>query len=183
LDPKYDPSPQKANKKNHVERGDTSPKPGEVTIFTDGGSINNPGPGGYGIVMIHDGGETELSGGFRLTTNNRMELMGPIVAIKELSVHNRPITLYSDSSYLVNGITKSWAKSWRKRGWRKSDKSPAINPDLWGELLDLIEKLDITFRWVKGHAGNQYNERCDNLAVTAARKSGLPADRGYEGRE
>ena len=158
----------------------TTPKPGEITIYTDGGSINNPGPGGYGAVIVHDGEQRELSGGYRKTTNNRMELMACIVALREVSPRNKPITLYSDSSYVVNGITKKWAEGWRRRGWVKSDGKPAINPDLWADLLELTAELDVTFRWVKGHAGNPLNERCDELAVTTARTSGLPVDEGYE---
>lgn len=158
-----------------------APKPGEVTIYTDGGSRFNPGPGGYGVVQIYNGSRVERSGGFKLTTNNRMELMACLVALRELEHRDRPITLYSDSSYVVNGITKGWAKGWRKRGWVKSDKQPAINPDLWGELLDLVEGLDITFCWVKGHAGHPENERCDEMAVACSRRDDLPEDRGYKG--
>ena len=157
------------------------PQAGEVTIYTDGGSRYNPGPGGYGVVMIYDGKRKELSGGFRLTTNNRMELTACLVALRALEHRDRPVTLYSDSSYVVNGIAKGWAKNWRRRGWIKSDKSPALNPDLWAELLDLIEDLDITFKWVRGHAGNPLNERCDELAVAATRQEGLPVDSGYKG--
>ena len=160
---------------------DTSPKDGEVTIYTDGGARYNPGPGGYGVVQLYRGARKELSGGYRHTTNNRMELMGCIVALRDLEHRDRPVTLYSDSSYVVNGISKGWAKNWRKRGWLKSDKQPAINPDLWGELLDLVEGLAITFKWVKGHAGHPMNERCDELAVAAARQQGLPVDSGYLG--
>ncbi len=160
---------------------DAEPRPGEVTIYTDGGARNNPGPGGYGIVQIHEGRRKELSGGFRLTTNNRMELMGCIVALRDLEFKDKPITLYSDSSYVVNGISKGWARGWRKRGWRKSNKEPALNPDLWAELLDLVEGLDITFKWVRGHDGNPYNERCDELAVAMHGQDGLPEDPGYKG--
>lgn len=159
----------------------TSPKIGEVTIYTDGGARYNPGPGGYGIVQIYNGQRKELSGGFNLTTNNRMELMGCIVALRELEHRDKPVTLYTDSSYVVNGIVKGWAKSWRRNGWVKSDRKPAINPDLWAELLDLVEDLDITFKWVKGHAGNPMNERCDELAVASAGQDGLPDDNGYQG--
>jgi len=162
-------------------KGDTSPQEGEVTIYTDGGARYNPGPGGYGVVQIYQGDRQELSGGYRLTTNNRMELMGCIVALRELQPRDTAVTLYSDSSYVVNGISKGWAKNWRKNGWIKSDKQPAINPDLWAELLDLVEGLDITFKWVKGHAGHPLNERCDALAVAAARQDGLPVDPGYQG--
>jgi ribonuclease HI len=151
-----------------------------IEIYTDGGALGNPGPGGYGIVMISGNRKKELCGGYRLTTNNRMELMGCIVALQELKQKNRPITLYSDSSYVVNGINKGWAKSWRKNGWIKSDKKPAMNHDLWAELLKLTEGLDIIFKWVKGHAGNPNNERCDELAVSSAKQYHLPTDTGYE---
>jgi len=157
------------------------PKSGEVTIYTDGGSSGNPGPGGYGIVQISGNERKELSGGFRLTTNNRMELMGVIVALRNLEHKNLPVTIYTDSSYVVNGITKGWAKSWRKNNWIKSDKKSAVNPDLWSELLDLIEPLNVTFVWVKGHAGHPLNEKCDELAVTAAKGKNLPVDEGYKG--
>lgn len=158
---------------------DTSPRKGEVTIYTDGGARYNPGPGGYGVVQIYNGARRELCGGYRLTTNNRMELMGCIVALRELEPRNKPVILYSDSSYVVNGITKGWAKNWRRRGWMKADKTPAVNPDLWAMLLELVEELDITFKWIKGHAGHPMNERCDELAVACARQSDLPEDTGY----
>ena len=152
-----------------------------VEIYTDGGAINNPGPGGYGVVQIHAGERKELTGGYRLTTNNRMELMGCIVALRQLEYKDKPIVIHSDSSYVVNGINKGWARNWRKNGWIKSDKKPALNSDLWAELLDLTRDLDIIFHWVKGHAGNPLNERCDELAVSSARSPGLPIDTGYEG--
>ena len=110
-----------------------------------------------------------------------MELMGCIVALRELQHRDIKVTLYSDSSYVVNGISKGWAKNWRKNGWIKSDKQPAINSDLWAELLDLVTGLDIAFKWVKGHAGHPMNERCDELAVAAARQEGSPVDKGYRG--
>jgi ribonuclease HI len=152
----------------------------EVTIYTDGGSSGNPGPGGYGVVQLYKDHRKELTGGFRLTTNNRMELMGVIEALKNLEHRNVPVTVYTDSSYVINGINKGWAKKWKKNNWIKSDKKPAINPDQWNELLDLIEPLNITFRWVKGHAGNTFNERCDELAVSSARGKNLPVDKGYK---
>jgi ribonuclease HI len=170
-----------ANKINVSSPASTMPKPGEVMIYTDGGSSGNPGPGGYGIVQIFGDERSELSGGFRRTTNNRMELMGVIVALRNLVHKNLPVTICTDSSYVVNGITKGWAKSWRKNNWIKSDKKPAVNPDLWSELLDLIEPLKVTFIWVKGHSGNPLNERCDELAVSAAKGKNLPADEGYKG--
>jgi len=151
-----------------------------IIVYTDGGSINNPGPGGYGVVINEDGDTREISGGFRYTTNNRMEMTAAIVALQELRHCGRPILLHSDSSYLVNGIEKGWARNWRKRGWRKSDGEPALNADLWEELLALIESMDVRLRWVKGHAGNEFNERCDQMAVANARSSGLPPDTPYE---
>lgn len=140
-----------------------------VYLYTDGSSLGNPGPGGYGAILVMGPHEKELSGGENPTTNNRMELMG---AIAGLSALKRPcrVILTSDSKYLVDGITKGWAKSWRKRGWVKSDKKPALNPDLWGKLLDLLEIHQVEFVWVKGHAGHPYNERCDRLAVAYAEK-------------
>lgn len=151
-----------------------------IVVYTDGGAINNPGPGGYGIVICDGTTRREISGGYRLTTNNRMEMTACIVALREVIGLGRPIVLFSDSSYLVNGVEKGWARSWRRRGWRKSDGAPALNPDLWSELLDLLEEGKVELRWVKGHAGNELNERCDQLAVAAARSTGLPADRAYE---
>lgn len=178
--PTYFQSAAKNTRKARSYSSDTSPKTGEVTIYTDGGARYNPGPGGYGIVQVYNGARKERSGGYKMTTNNRMELKGCIVALRELEHRDKPVTLYSDSSYVVNGIVKGWAKSWRKKGWIKSDKKPAINPDLWAELLDLVEDLNITFKWVKGHAGNPLNERCDELAVAFAKQDGLPVDVGYK---
>jgi ribonuclease HI len=168
-------------KKISAAPADTSPRVGEVTIYTDGGARFNPGPGGYGVVQIFNGEIKELSGGYQYTTNNRMELMGCIVALRQLEHRDKPVTIYSDSQYVVNGITKGWAKNWRKRGWMKANKEPAINPDLWAELLELIEDLNILFRWVKGHAGHPQNERCDEMAVAWSGKSNLPVDIGYKG--
>jgi ribonuclease HI len=107
--------------------------------------------------------------------------MGVIVALRQLEFRDKPVTVYTDSSYVVNGITKGWAKSWRKNNWIKSDKKPAVNPDLWGELLDLTAELNVDFVWVKGHAGNPLNERCDQLAVSSAKQKALPEDKGYKG--
>ena len=153
---------------------------GTLVVYTDGGAINNPGPGGYGVVICNGEDKTELSGGFRLTTNNRMEMTACIEALKAVAGSGRPIVLYSDSSYLVNGIAKGWAKSWRARGWRKADGAPALNADLWAELLELLDGEAVTLHWVKGHAGNELNERCDQLAVAAARSASQGIDYGYE---
>ncbi len=166
---------------NHASHQGADPRPNEITIYSDGGARYNPGPGGYGVVIIDNGEQREISAGYRHTTNNRMELMGCIVALRAIGRCAKPVTLYTDSSYVVNGISKGWAKNWRRRGWIKADKQPAINPDLWGELLALTEQLDITFRWVKGHAGHPLNERCDELAVAASRGDNLPEDSGYQG--
>jgi ribonuclease HI len=154
--------------------------PDEIVVYTDGGAINNPGPGGYGVVIEMDGRRRELSGGFRLTTNNRMEMMAAIVALKELQGVGKTIHLYSDSSYLVNGITKGWARNWSRNGWRKGDGHGVLNVDLWKVLLVLLDVAQVHFNWVKGHAGNELNERCDRLAVSAARQADLSADVEYE---
>ena len=151
----------------------------EIVVFTDGGCLNNPGPGGYGIVICTGDGEQELSGGYRLTTNNRMEMTAAIVALRATAGLGRPVRLYSDSTYLVNGIMKGWARKWRQNGWRKADRSPAVNSDLWAELLDLLEGRPVSLHWLKGHAGYQYNERCDRLANGSARGVSLPEDTGY----
>ena len=139
----------------------------EVEIYTDGACRGNPGKGGWGAILVYGKHEKELSGGEKETTNNRMELTA---AIEALSVLREPcrITLTSDSQYLINGMTKGWAASWRKNGWKKSDKSPALNSDLWQKLLDLSEIHEIKFVWIKGHAGHKYNERCDKLATDFA---------------
>ena len=139
----------------------------QVEIYTDGACRGNPGKGGWGAVLFFGGRERELSGGERETTNNRMELTA---AIEALSCLKEPciVTLTSDSRYLVDGMTKGWAKSWKARGWRKADKSPALNPDLWDRLLSLCEVHRVSFVWVKGHEGHPYNERCDALATAYA---------------
>ncbi len=154
--------------------------PEKIVVYTDGGSINNPGPGGYGVVIVQDGEIRQLSGGFRHTTNNRMEMMAAIVALTELQGQVKQIDLYSDSSYLVNGMRKGWVTKWQSRGWKKSDGGVVLNIDLWRQLLELTETVSVRFNWVKGHAGNEGNERCDQLAVASARQSDLPADVVYE---
>ena len=138
-----------------------------VDIYTDGACKGNPGPGGWGAVLVYNGHEKELSGGEPETTNNRMELTAAIEALRALK-ESCEITLTSDSKYLVDGITKGWAESWRSRGWIKGDKTPALNPDLWGALLDELARHRVEFVWVKGHAGHPYNERCDELATACA---------------
>ena len=137
-----------------------------VYIFTDGACSGNPGPGGWGAVLRYNTAEKELSGSEKDTTNNRMELTACIEALKMLKEPCR-VELTTDSQYVVNGITKGWAESWRRNGWKKSDKKPALNSDLWGELLDLCQRHEVNFNWIKGHAGHAENERCDRLAVDA----------------
>lgn len=136
----------------------------QVELFTDGACSGNPGPGGWGAILRFQGVEKELSGGEANTTNNRMELSA---AIEGLAALKEPckVTLCSDSKYLTDGITKGWAVSWRKNGWRKADKKPALNADLWEKLLLLLEIHEVKIVWVKGHAGHPENERCDALAV------------------
>ncbi|MDE3095489.1 MAG: ribonuclease HI [Chloroflexota bacterium] len=151
----------------------------ELTIHTDGACLGNPGPGGYGVILDYGGHRRELSGGYRLTTNNRMELTA---AVEGLAALKEPctVTLYSDSAYVVRGMSEGWARRWRANGWRREGRKLASNRDLWARLLDLCQVHDVTFRWVRGHAGNPDNERCDQLAVAAAHQAGLPADPGYE---
>ena len=150
-----------------------------VTIYTDGACIGNPGPGGYGAVLEYGEHRRELSGGYRHTTNNRMELMGPIKSLEALRESCR-VTLYSDSKYVVDAVDKGWAKRWQDNGWMRNKKEQAVNPDLWGQLLALCEHHDVEFLWVKGHAGNPQNERCDQLATEAAQQNNLAVDEGYE---
>lgn len=135
-----------------------------VELFTDGACSGNPGPGGWGVVLRYNGHEKELSGGERDTTNNRMELTAAIMGLSALK-EPCEVRLVTDSKYVADGITKGWAESWRKNNWRKADKKPALNPDLWEKLLDLIKEHNVTIEWVKGHAGHPENERCDQLAV------------------
>ena len=151
----------------------------EVTIYTDGGCINNPGPGGYGVVLLYGSHRRELSGGFRRTTNNRMEIMAAIAGLSTLK-ESCQVVLHSDSQYLVNAIEQGWAARWRENGWMRSKKEMALNPDLWERLLELCGKHRVKFKWVRGHAGNEENERCDELAQAMARSRGLPPDVEYE---
>ena len=146
----------------------------EVTLFSDGSSRGNPGPGGYGTILrytapsgaVH---EKEFSAGFSCTTNNRMELTG---VIRALSCLKEPcvVELYSDSKYVIDALSKGWVYGWKKKGWIKSDKKPALNVDLWQELLPLIARHEVHYHWVKGHASNEKNNRCDQLAVAESKK-------------
>lgn len=141
----------------------------KVELYTDGACKGNPGPGGYGAILVYGGIEKEFSGGEALTTNNRMELLGAITGLAALK-EPCEVVLTSDSKYLVDAVNKKWAVGWRKKGWKKSDGKPALNIDLWERLLDLLDMHRVTLFWVKGHAGHPYNERCDRLAVSEAEK-------------
>lgn len=141
----------------------------QIEIYTDGACSGNPGPGGWGAVLVYNGKEKELSGSEKETTNNRMELTAVIMALNAL---NQPceVKLTTDSKYVCDAINKGWVYSWRKNCWKKSDKKPALNVDLWKELLSLLEKHEVEFIWVKGHNGHKYNEICDALAVKEYQK-------------
>ncbi len=176
--------------KNHRQTSQTESRPpddrtasllesGKVVIHTDGGAINNPGPGGYGAVLRYGDKSREIFGGFRRTTNNRMELLACIKALAFLQ-RECNVILHSDSRYVVNGIEKGWAMRWRSNEWKRNKREMASNVDLWAPLLELYEQHDATFQWVKGHAGNQDNERCDQLATRAAKSDDLVVDRAYE---
>ena len=142
-----------------------------VEIFTDGACSGNPGPGGWGAILRYKGVEKELSGGEPETTNNRMELTAVISALSALKEPCK-VQLYSDSKYIIDAVTKGWAKSWKAKGWIKADKKPALNSDLWDTLLSLLDKHTVEFIWVKGHAGHPENERCDTLAVEQSKLYG-----------
>jgi ribonuclease HI len=154
-------------------------KGGEVLMYTDGGCSYNPGPGGYGVVILTGRARKELSGGFRLTTNNRMELTACIAGLRALKAASA-VTLCSDSKYIVDAVSKGWARKWRTNGWMRTKTEAAENYDLWKQLLDLCDKHRVEFVWVKGHAGNPENECCDRLATGAASGKNLPADSAYE---
>jgi len=155
-----------------------NPPAKRVVVFTDGACTGNPGPGGYGAILQYGEHRREISGGFRRTTNNRMELMA---AIKALEALKEPctVTLVSDSEYVVKGISKGWARGWRAKAWRRSGKT-VPNWELWNRLLELCERNQVNLRWVEGHAGHVENERCDQLAVAAAGGPDLAVDLGYE---
>ena len=138
-------------------------------LYTDGACSGNPGCGGYGAILRFGEFEKVLSAGYRKTTNNRMELLAAIVGLEALK-EECEVVLYSDSKYLCDSVSKGWVYSWKKNGWRKADKKPALNPDLWGQLLELLEKHQVTFKWVKGHNEHPENERCDRLAVAECEK-------------
>jgi ribonuclease HI len=150
----------------------------KVHIYTDGSSRGNPGPGGYGTILMSGEHKKELSEGFKKTTNNRMELMAVIVGLEKL---NAPceVEVFSDSKYVINAMLKGWIHGWRKKGWVKADKKPLKNTDLWKRLYEAMQAHDVKWNWVKGHAGNKYNERCDYLATFAAKGKNLLEDVGF----
>ncbi len=142
----------------------------KIEMFTDGSCSGNPGPGGWGTILRYKGVEKELSGGEHETTNNRMEMTAVISGLKAL---NEPceVDLYTDSKYVCDSVTKGWVYSWKNNNWRKADKKPALNVDLWEEMLILLDKHKVTFHWLKGHNGHPENERCDSLAVRETQKN------------
>jgi len=146
-----------------------------IMLYSDGACSGNPGPGGFGVILECNGAKKELSGGFRDTTNNRMELMGVIVGLESLK-EQCTVIVVSDSKYVVDAIEKGWAVKWRAKGWMRNNKDKALNPDLWQRLLDLCAKHQVKFTWVNGHAGHPQNERCDELAVAATKMPNLPPD-------
>ncbi|MDH4268936.1 MAG: ribonuclease HI [Dehalococcoidia bacterium] len=149
-----------------------------VTIYTDGACLGNPGPGGYAIILLYQGRKRELSGGYRRTTNNRMEIMAAIVGLGALK-EKCQVMLYSDSEYLVKAMSRGWVQRWRASGWKRNKREKALNPDLWEKLLRLCEHHEVQFGWVKGHGGTPENVRCDELAMQAAQQPNLPVDDGY----
>lgn len=146
-----------------------------IKLYTDGAAKGNPGPGGYGAILKYGGHEKELSQGFRLTTNNRMELLAVISGLEAIRRYDIPITVYSDSKYVVEAVKQGWI--W---GWEKKDFKNKANPDLWKRYIKLHHKFKPTFVWIRGHAGHPENERCDQLAVAAAEGGDLEVDEGYE---
>lgn len=148
----------------------------EITIYTDGSSRGNPGPGGYGVIMMSGHHRKELSKGYRLTTNNRMELLAVIAGLQALKKNELPVTIYSDSQYVINSITKGWLDNWIRTDFKGGKK----NKDLWLQYKQLSKQFKLKFVWVKGHADNPYNNRCDELATSAADGNDLEVDIGYE---
>ena len=141
----------------------------KVDMYTDGACSGNPGAGGYGCILVYEGHEKEICGGAAETTNNRMEMTAVIAGLEALK-EKCEVHIVSDSKYVTDAINLGWARGWRANGWRKSDKKPALNPDLWEKLLGLLDSHEVTFEWIKGHDGHVYNERCDRLAVEQSMK-------------
>lgn len=150
-----------------------------VIIYTDGGAKPNPGRGGYGVVLIHGHHRKELSGGFRRTTNNRMEILAAIRALEALKEPCRA-TVHTDSQYVANAMTKGWVDRWQRNGWMRNKDERAKNADLWACLAALCDRHEVRFKWVRGHAGNKENDRCDALAAAARKRDGLPPDPGFD---
>ena len=151
----------------------------EVIIYTDGSCLGNPGPGGWAAILIHPQKTLKLSGGFARTTNNRMEMIAAVKGLSQLKFRCR-VKLHTDSQYLQKGLT-SWLAGWKKKNWVTAAKTPVKNKDLWQQLDALMQNHDVDFIWVKGHAGDKYNEECDQLAVSAAKGKNLPKDDGFDG--
>lgn len=170
---------EKSSSKGTGEAEGPRHEAGKIMIYTDGGCSCNPGPGGYGVVLFDGKDRKELSGGFRLTTNNRMELTACIEGLKALETPSA-VTICSDSKYIVDAVSKGWARKWRRNGWMRTATDAAENYDLWAQLLDLCDRHTVEFVWVKGHAGNRENECCDRLATGAAARKNLPPDTAYE---
>lgn len=143
----------------------------KVTVYTDGACSGNPGPGGFGAILVYNGKEKEISGGESETTNNRMELTAVVTALEALK-ESCEVEIVSDSKYVVDAVNKGWLLSWQKKNWRKADGKPALNIDLWQRLIPQLERHEVVFSWVKGHDGHDYNERCDALAVGESQKYG-----------
>ena len=154
----------------------------KIDIYTDGGALGNPGKGGYGAILVYGDHRKEISGGYQHTTNNRMEMMA---CIKALEMLKEPceVTIYSDSKYLVDSVTKGWAKRWQANNWKRNKKDKAENIDLWEILLKLLDKHKVTLNWVKGHSGHPENERCDEMVKEAATQENLQEDTGYQSIE
>lgn len=147
----------------------------EVTIYTDGACSGNPGPGGYGVVLLYEGHRKELSGGFCKTTNNRMELTALIKGLEALKERCK-VTVYSDSKYVVDSIGKGWALKWRANGWMRNRREPALNKDLWEKVLKLLKLHDVKIKWVRSHSENPLNKHCDYLATQTLRPPNLPLE-------
>ncbi len=148
--------------------------PPDITIYTDGAARGNPGPGGYGVVLLSGPHRKELSGGFRRTTNNRMELLAVIKALEALKIPRSHVTVYTDSKYVADAVNKGWVFRWEQTGFKKKK-----NPDLWKRFLDIYRQHDVKLVWIKGHNNTPENERCDRLAVKASKRKKLPEDKGY----
>ncbi len=151
----------------------------EINMYTDGASSGNPGPGGYGVILKYKENIKELSGGFRKTTNNRMELKAVIEGLNSLKEKCK-VNIYSDSKYIVDAVQLGWIFKWKNLGWKRKKNQKLLNPDLWKEVFDLLQKHEVKFFWVRGHSGHQENERCDQLAVNASQNPDLPADEVFE---